>query len=285
MTPNTNDLLIFLTLTETRSMTIAAQQTGLTKSAISQALKRVEDTLGAKLLFRTTRSMSLTETGSKLIPACQTLRQAQQELQQTLTAAQIRQGETLTITAPHALCHSVLVPILSDLAKTQGIKPRLIAEDSPVNLVEHQIDLAIRVGASAPQSAHISRIGTLRESIYGAPHYLERMGNPPITLLDLQNWAHIANDWQGNPIRYRSSSGETLQVLPAARSNTILGVKAFVEDGFGIALLPDLIAQGSKTLVQLLPISETPIYALHQHGKTPPKNVKALISRLRNALR
>ncbi|MCV0429455.1 MAG: LysR family transcriptional regulator, partial [Roseibium sp.] len=60
MLPNSNDLLIFLSVAEARSITVAAQQCGLTKSAVSQALKRIEDAVGAKVLFRTTRSMSLT---------------------------------------------------------------------------------------------------------------------------------------------------------------------------------------------------------------------------------
>ena len=285
MIPNTSDLLIFLTVTETRSMTAAAQQSGLTKSAISQALKRIEDTIGTKLLFRTTRSMSLTEAGARLIPACQTLRQAQQALQQTLIAAQAGQDETLTITAPHALCHSVLVSVLVELAEARNLKLRLIAEDSPMNLVEHQIDLAIRVGGTAPQSARISRIGTLRESLYTTQTYLNKMSGRPNRLSDMENWTHIANDWQGDPITYQTADGETLKVSPKVRSNTVLGVKTFVAEKHGVALLPDIIVTDEDTLVCLFPISEAPIYALHQHGKTPPQKVKDVISGLKNALR
>ncbi|SLN53271.1 HTH-type transcriptional regulator DmlR [Roseovarius albus] len=285
MNLNPNDLLIFLAVTETQSMTAAADQAGISKSAVSQALKRLEDTIGAKLLFRTTRSMSLTNAGAKLVPACQALRAAQQDIDHICKDANAGHGQSLTITAPHALCQSVLIPLLSDLARMQSLKFRLIAEDSPVDLVAHQIDLAIRVGATAPQSARISRIGTLRESIYCTATYLEQVGGAPKSLSGLSDWSHIANDWQGDPIRYQAITGETLQVSPIVRCNTVLGVTSFVEQHVGVALLPELLAAKLPTFVSVYPISETPIYALHQHGKTPPPEVRALIGKLRQALR
>lgn len=266
-------------------MTAAADQAGVTKSAVSQALKRLEDAIGSKLMFRTTRSMSLTSVGAKLIPACQALRAAQQDIDHICNDSNIGHNPSLTVTAPHALCQSVLIPLLSDLVLTQKLKFRLIAEDSPVDLVAHQIDLAIRVGATAPQNARISRIGTLRESIYCTTSYLEQMGGTPASLTDLTGWSHIANEWQGDPVRYQAQNGETLQVSPVIRSNTVLGVASFVEQNVGAALLPELIAAGNPKFVSVFPISETPIYALHQHGKTPPREVRTLIGLLRQNLR
>jgi DNA-binding transcriptional LysR family regulator len=285
MTPNTNDLLIFLCVVEARSITAAARQSGLTKSAVSQALKRIEDAVGAKVLFRTTRSMSLTDTGARLLPHCNSLRQVQQDLQEALTQSGRDLQRTLTVTAPHALCQSLLVPVLSRfLGEGRGCV-RLVAEDVPINLVEHQIDLAIRVGGTASQSARISKIGSLHESIFASRRLIEERGGLPAKLDDLKHWPHVANDWQGDPITYRTDAGPQLRVSPRVRSNTVLGVRDFLDAGAGVGLLPDLLAEKSDKLVRIAPVSISPIYAVHQHGTTPPRQVKEVVSALRQALK
>ncbi|MES0882763.1 LysR family transcriptional regulator [Roseibium sp. SCP14] len=285
MMPNTNDLLIFLSVAETRSITAAARQSGLTKSAVSQALKRIEDAVGAKVLFRTTRSMSLTDTGARLLPHCNSLRQVQQDLQETLAQSGRDLQRTLTVTAPHALCQSLLVPVLSSFLREGRGNVRLVAEDVPINLVEHQIDLAIRVGGSAPQSARISRIGSLHESIFGSRTLIEKRGGVPEKFEELEDWPHVANDWQGDPVTYRMDAGLQLRVSPRVRSNTVLGVRDFLEAGAGVGLLPDMLAEKSDELVRIAPVSISPIYAVHQHGTKPPRQVKEVVAALRQVLK
>jgi len=282
---NVNDLLVFLTITETRSITAAADKTGLTKSAVSQALKRAEDQVGAKLLFRTTRSMTLTDQGARLIPYCRSLRQAHQDVMDVLSQSGADVRDALTITAPHALSQSLLIPVLSDLFRHRNLKLRLLAEDSPVNLVERQIDLAIRVGGTAPQAARITRIGGLRESIYASEAYLKQMGGAPDSLQDLAGWTHIANDWQGDPILYQTFDGARLRIAPMVRCNTVRDVSAFVRQGLGVGLLPDIVAEQDGDLTHVIAVTETPVYAVHQHGARPPKNIRDTITALRTALR
>ena len=285
MQVNLNDLLIFLAVTETRSITAAADRAGVTKSAVSQALKRLEDQIGTKLLFRTTRSMSLTEQGARLIPDCRALRQAQQDVIDTLSQSGTDAIDAMTITVPHALSQSLLIPVLADLFRHKKVKLRILVEDNPVNLVEHQIDLAIRVGGSAPQTARVSRIGTLHESIYASESYLYQAGGVPETLQELASWAHIANDWQGDPIVYKAYNADVLKVSPQVRSNTVRDVSALIRQGLGVGLLPDIVARQDGDLVKVLPVSATPVYALHQHGTLPSRNIKDIIAALKSALR
>ncbi|WP_156121691.1 LysR family transcriptional regulator [Halocynthiibacter namhaensis] len=285
MIPNTNDLLIFLSVTETRSITATADQCRVTKSAVSQALKRAEDAIGARLLFRTTRSMSLTETGMRLLPLCRKLRDAQNAVAEAAQNIATGQTERLCITAPHALCQALVVPVLTQLPELSQIEIRLIAEDAALNLVEHQIDLAIRVGAPAPQSARISKIGTLKESLWVSPDFLATIGGLPSVLQGIETWPHIASDWQGTPATYQLPSGETLTARPQIRCNTVLGLRDFIAQGAGIGPLPDLLAESDPKLTRVTSISESPIYAMHQHGKTPPTQLQTLVKALRKALR
>lgn len=278
---NPNDLLIFLTITETRSITEAATRSGLTKSAISQALKRLEDAIEAKLLFRTTRSLSLTEAGMRLLPMCRKMREAQQEIDATI-ADLTDKSASLTVTAPHALCQPLLIPLLAQVTDTDI---RVIADDAALNLVDHQIDLAIRVGAPAPQSAQITRIGTLNESLWASDALVQYMGGVPGDLQELSGWPHAANDWQGSPLRYLLENGGVLTAHPRFRCNTVHGLQEFIAQGSAVGLLPDILAQTDPRLTPLVPISQSPVYALHQHGKTPPPGLRDLIQALRSRLK
>jgi len=278
---NPNDLLIFLTITETRSITEAAARNGLTKSAVSQALKRLEDAIGAKLLFRTTRSLSLTEAGMRLLPMCRKMREAQQEIDAAI-ADLTDKSASLTVTAPHALCQPLLIPLLAQISDTDI---RVIADDAALNLVDHQIDLAIRVGAPAPQSAQITRIGTLNESLWASDVLVRKMGGIPGDLRVLETWPHVANDWQGSPLRYALENGEMLSARPRFRCNTVHGVLGFITGRSAIGLLPDILASSHPGLARVAPVSQSPVYALHQHGKTPPPGLRDLIRALRQRLK
>jgi len=281
---NPNDLLVFLTVTETRSLTAAADKIGLTKSAVSQALTRLEDQIGARLLFRTTRSISLTEQGARLIPSCRALRQAQQDVVEVLSQSSDSIQEKLVITAPYAISQSLLVPVLSDIVRRRNIRLRLLTEDGTTNLVEQQIDLAIRVGTVDLQSAYISRIGTLHESVFASQAYLDSVGGRPGTLHDMAGWRHISNDWQGDPIIYRTPGFEPLKVAPAIRCSSVRDVSAFLNQGLGVGLLPDAIAAQSDGLIRLFPVSASPIHAIRQHGIKPSAAQKEVISTLRAVL-
>lgn len=278
---NPNDLLIFLTITETRSITEAAARSSLTKSAVSQALRRLEDAIGAKLLFRTTRSLSLTEAGMRLLPMCRKMREAQQEIDAAITDLTDK-NVALTVTAPHALCQSLLIPLLSQISDTDI---RVIADDATLNLVDHQIDLAIRVGAPAPQSAQIARIGTLHESLWASDALVQKMGGIPGELQTLEVWPHVANDWQGSPLRYPLESGDMLTARPRFRCNTVHGLLGFIAEGSAVGLLPDILACSHPGLIRLVPVSQSPVYALHQHGKIPPPGLRDLIRALRQRLK
>ncbi|MCV0427984.1 MAG: hypothetical protein K5905_21210, partial [Roseibium sp.] len=224
-------------------------------------------------------------TGARLLPHCESLRQVQEDLQETLDRSGADLQQTLKITAPHVICQSLLVPVLSRFLTTGGGKIRLIAEDAPINLVEHKIDLAIRLGGTAPQTAHISRIGYLHKSLFASNSFLAERGGIPALTEELATWPHIANDWQGDPVVYETGDGTVLRVSPLVRCNTVLGVRDFIAEGQGIGLLPDVLAVNEDSICSVIPIYKTPIYALHQHGRTPPKQVREIISWLRTALR
>lgn len=289
MTPNPIDMLVFLEVVETQSFTAAAARLGRTTSAVSQAVTRLEGALGTRLFYRTTRSLSLTEAGMRAAGQFRELKRIYSDAVADLTDNAAAATGRLSVTAPHALSYSVIGPALQNfLAGNPDLNCRLIADDAHVDMVEHQIDLAIRVGNSKHQGARITKIGTLSEAIYCSGALLTEMGGPPATFRDLETWDHIANDWQGTPVSYKRPDGTSLKAVPRFRCNSFPDVLQFTVAGAGIALLPDHAAkpyEDDKRLVKLFSISQSPVFAIHMFEGKAPRVVRDFITLLKSAFR
>lgn len=289
MNPDLNDMLVFREVVEARSFTAAAKRLGRSKSAVSQTMTRLEADLDCRLLYRSTRSLSLTEAGARLYAHCRDLKDSYDAALADLRSDAMDPSGTLTLTAPHALCAPLVVPAIARfLALYAGMRVRLVAEDAPVDLIEARIDLAIRVGYPKAQAAHISKLGSVGESLYASPDCVARMGGPPRDLAALLAWDHIANDWQGDPVRYRALDGSHLRVAPRIRCNALPDILRLAETGAGVALLPDLAAKESLArgaLHRLFAISVTPVHSLHHFRTRPPKKVQSFTKLLRAELR
>jgi DNA-binding transcriptional LysR family regulator len=204
---------------------------------------------------------------------------------QELAATLSNIGETLTVTAPHALCRPLVIPALTKIKEEHpNLSIRLIADDHLVNLVKNKVDVAIRVTVSGPQSAVISRLGKMQESLYGSKSYIKSCGGKPTDFSTLEQWQHISNEWQGIPVSYSLKGNNKITVSPNIRCNSVQEVLEFVIAGHGIALIPNILVttyEQEEQLVELFKIAETPIYALHQFDQRVPMKVKEFITILR----
>ena len=148
---------VFLAVVEARTFTAAAERLGRTKSAVSQAVSRLENDTGERLLYRSTRSLSLTEAGTQFYAHCRDIRDTYDK---ALLAIKAKPSGTLSVTAPHAICKSVVDPAIAKFIELYpDIGVRLLADDSPVDLIESQVDIAIRVGDLAQKSTKVSKFG------------------------------------------------------------------------------------------------------------------------------
>lgn len=289
MIPNPSDMLVFLEVVDARSFTLAADRLGRTKSAVSQTVTRLEDDLGCKLLFRSTRALSLTEAGTRFYARCQELKQAYETALADISDAETGGEGILTVTAPHALSAPLVLPAIIDFMRQfPGLQVRLLSIDTAMNLAEAQIDLAVRVGQPRQQGARVSRLGDMSEGLYASPCYIEKM--PPFSggIIELAEWDHIANDWQGNPVTYDAPNGQKLRIRPKVRCSSLPDVCNLAMAGAGIALLPDILTRDALeegTLIKVVSLGASPIFSLHEFGKYPPTKVKAFIKLLRTRLK
>lgn len=175
-----NDLAVFRIVAVERSFTRAAVRLGVTQSALSQTLKRLEAELGVKLLVRTTRSVAPTHAGEQLLS---TLDPAMADIAASLNALKSRRDEpggTIRVTTGKHAADTVLWPALADLLpRHPDIHVEVSVDNNYVDIVAERFDAGIRLGEQLERDMVAIPIGpALRMAVVGSPAYFARHGRP-----------------------------------------------------------------------------------------------------------
>jgi DNA-binding transcriptional LysR family regulator len=177
--PDVRGLLAFAKVVESRSFSAAAARLGITKSAVSKLVASTEASLGAQLLVRTTRKLTLTEAGEAVYAACTHLEQDLEAIRQAAALHGSLVGH-LRVTAPAVLGRERLVPLAAQfLERHPQVSMDLLLSDDFVDLMEQHVDVALRARRSfSDSSLVVRRIASVRIVVCGSPVYLERCGMP-----------------------------------------------------------------------------------------------------------
>jgi DNA-binding transcriptional LysR family regulator len=183
-----NDLASFLAISRHRSFRKAADEIGVTPSALSHGLRKLEDQLGVRLLNRTTRSVGLTEAGERLrgrvAPAFRDIDDALEDL----NAFRDTPGGTLRINAGRATAEHVLLPLVARfLAAYPGINVEIVADNALVDIVSEGFDAGVRFGEVLAQDMIAVPLGPLQRSAYVASPDFFRRHPKPTTPNDLKS--------------------------------------------------------------------------------------------------
>lgn len=223
------DMRCFLQVVENQSVTRAAEVMGLAPSAVSRRLKELERRLGATLMTRTTRRMSLTEAGqifaSRAERVLADLAEAEAEVSD---AAHLLNG-VLRVACPLSFGVQHMTPIVSDFMETHpGLLVELDLSDRKVDLVAEGIDLAIRIGQLEDSSLIARKIADTYLAPVASPAFLKRNGRPstPADMADwpalcyvgsqrVESWNYVAPDGtrgtQPMNVRMRANNGNVLR--------------------------------------------------------------------------
>ncbi|TSD61526.1 LysR family transcriptional regulator [Variovorax sp. KBS0712] len=240
---NLGSLNVFVRAGETRSFTAAGQQLGISASAVSKAIVRLEERLGVRLFHRSTRTVHLTPEGALFLERCRRIlcevESAEAELLQTQSAPRGK----LRISLP-----SVGTLFMPKLAAFKRLYPDIELDidyaDRLVDVIEEGFDAVIRTGEPSDSRLMARRIGSCRKVIVGSPAYFRRAGVPREPQ-DLASHACLL---------YRFPSTGKLDVwplglaagapaidLPASMvTNTLDPQVCFAEQGLGIACVPEI---------------------------------------------
>lgn len=177
---NVNDLLAFLAIARERSFTKAAAKLGVSQSALSHTVRGLEARLGLRLLNRTTRSVSPTEAGERLL---QTIGPHIEEIENELAAlGELRDkpAGTIRITAADYAVDTILVPKLAKLLpRYPDIKVEISVDDRLVDIVAERFDAGVRDGELVATDMIAVRIGPdLRMAVVGTPTYFAQRSAP-----------------------------------------------------------------------------------------------------------
>ncbi|CAB3691638.1 LysR family transcriptional regulator [Paraburkholderia rhynchosiae] len=211
-------ILIFVTAAKSRSFTDAAEELGLTKSAVGKAIAKLEDRLGAQLFHRTTRSISLTADGDAYFAACASALDEISTAETALGPGNQRPVGRLRIDMPAAFGRRILVPILLDIArKHPDLQFTMTFSDHLIDPIEEGVDLVIRFGELESSSGLVARrLTSQRMVIAASPDYLAQRGTPT-RLEDLKNHSCILGYRRGQPLSWRVNvNGEPHRISPPA---------------------------------------------------------------------
>jgi DNA-binding transcriptional LysR family regulator len=177
---NVNDLIAFLSVARERSFTKAAAKLGVSQSALSHTIRGFESRLGLRLLTRTTRSVSPTEAGERLL---QRIGPRLEEIETELSAlSELRDkpAGTIRITATEYAVDTLLLPKLANfLSQYPDVRVELSTEPRLVDIVAERFDAGVRAGEQVAKDMIAVRIGPdLRMAVVAAPPYFERRSVP-----------------------------------------------------------------------------------------------------------
>jgi DNA-binding transcriptional LysR family regulator len=168
----------FVATSEARSFGVAAKRLGVTASAVSKAIARLEENLGVGLLHRTSRSVTLTEEGEAFLLRCRVAIGEVRAARATLHDSQRAPRGLLRISLPHRLGRIVM----SNLSSLLEAHPLLAVEasltDGFAHLIDENIDVALRVGELVNSTCIAHRLRVLRILTVASPAYLEKNGSP-----------------------------------------------------------------------------------------------------------
>ncbi len=174
------DLAVFLAIASHRSFRKAAAELGVTPSALSHALRGIEERLGLRLINRTTRSVALTEAGIRLYARVSPAFRDIEDALEDLNSFRERPAGTLRINAPRSACALVLLPILDRfIAAYPDIRIELGADEAFVDIVAAGYDMGVRFGETIAADMIALPLGPkLRYAVVGSPEFFERYRKP-----------------------------------------------------------------------------------------------------------
>lgn len=286
--------LIFVAVVKAGGFSKAAQLLGISKAQISRQIKQLETSLGIQLLFRTTRSLTLTESGEQLFLSCRDLEESFEEAIGSVKEDFQAIKGTLRITATISFGGIYLPKIIHAFKERYPyIKVMLKLANTVEDLVEKSFDLAFRIAPNLPDSSlRMRQIMTLEMVLIAAPAYLKR-NKEPQSLDALKNLAAITSP---NPtlgqsrVQWPYYRNQELHYFMPNSQIEVDGVQPQIDFallGSGIARVPRIFVQqelAEGRLVSILPAIELQplnVYLLYPDRKYVPKKLQVFLDFLK----
>lgn len=276
---------VFVTVVDLGSQSAAADHLELSRPVVSRYLAELEEWVGARLLHRTTRKLSLTAAGSETLPRCRQMLELSEDMQAAVGSAGGTPRGLLRISVSTSFGQSQLAAAVTDYVRLNpGVTIDLQMLDRTVNLVDERIDLAIRTSRELDPNLIARQLTVCRSVLCASPAYL-REHPAPRQVDDLSQHNCLTHSYFGKSLWHFTCDGEELSVpvqgnISANEASTLLSATL---SGAGVSLLPSYqagvhVQRGD--LVRLLPDAEPRvmnIYAVYASRKHMPAALRSML--------
>lgn len=282
---------IFAAVADARSFAQAARELGLSPPAVSRAVVALEGHIGAQLLRRTTRSVSLTDAGARFHADCKRILAEVAAAEASASGSHREPQGELNVTAPRMFGRIHVVPILVGFLEAHpGITARAFFADHIVHLLEEGFDVALRIARLPDSGLTAVRVGHVRRVVVASPGYLDEHGIPA-SPQDLAS--HVAVAYQTNaaanvPWSFRDArkAGDTrMTVAPRStfttNSNETAIAAALAGHGLARALsyqvAADVLAGRLRIVLARYEPAPVPVQIVHAGGRRPSGRIRAFV--------
>lgn len=281
-----DDMMAFIKVVDARSFTAAADRLGLSKSVVSRRISEMEDRLGARLLNRTTRKLSLTEVGQAFYERCVRIVGDVEEAERAVGDLHGTPRGRLRINAPVSFGRLHLAAaIVAFVEKHPAIEIDIELNDRYVDLLDDGYDLAIRIGRLRDSSLVARKLAPCRRAVVASPDYLRRHGAPqtPDDLMRhnclIYTNVAAAEQWQ-----FVDRDGvKTVKVVGTMRANNGDLTCAAAAAGMGVAVLPTFLCGAALAAGELIAVDlklhapDSGVYAVYPQNRHLSSKVRAFV--------
>jgi len=276
---------------ETGSFTAASERLGMSKALVSKYIGEVEDSLGVRLLNRSTRRLALTEAGQRYYDQALPLLEEFEEMVDSVTGEQSSPRGLLRISVPVTFGEMSLAPLIPKfLQQYPDIGVDLQLSDKMIDMLEEGIDVVIRIGGVDDSSLIAKHIQTLPLALCASPDYIQSRGRPktPEELAEklakhdciIDSNFRVGKHW---PIICPNNITTSVEVSSRSMANSPRAVKEIALAGGGIGMIPRFIVQDALDdgrLEEILPEYRTlefGLFAIYPHRRYLSRKVRCFI--------
>jgi DNA-binding transcriptional LysR family regulator len=280
------DMETFVRVIETGSFSAAAQQLRLGQPAVSKAVSRLEQRLGVRLVLRSTRGLSPTEAGQSYYEEARTVLQRAEQAELAASSAGKSLSGRLRISAPVTFARLHIVPKLEGLLRRHpALDVEVILSDREVDVIEENIDIALRLGSLVDSALTARKLGSRRRVVLAAPAYFEANGKPLTPQELVRHEAVIYAERLGGSawIFHKGTEKVPVTLRGRVRVSAAEGVREAVFAGLGLTVssewmfTPELASGVVETALSDWRLPDMDLWAVFPAGRLASSKARAFV--------
>lgn len=281
-----DEMSIFVKVADEKSFSAAARALDMTPSAVSKMIARLEDRLGVRLLNRTTRAVSPTEEGRDFYVQSKRILAATMDAELSVARSSQRARGTLRVTCTVLFGQHKLVPLLpAFLERYPELNIELSLTDHRVDLVDSELDVAVRLGPLTDSSLVARPIATTRRICVAAPAYIQRFGMPvrPADLMDHNCLVMNGHKTYGEWMVQGADGLESVKVAGNLAADNSVAIYGAALAGLGIARPASYLVADDVKAGRLVELFEgrrgppTAVSLIYLNRRNQPARISAFV--------